>query len=87
MAYDVPVPGYRNQTVNNLRLWQAKAATDFNFIDFNKGNYVEAVSQKNDSENISKVLYPNDSYVEGKFLRLKQQYFFVAATLQDIILK
>ncbi|MFO7526507.1 MAG: glycogen/starch/alpha-glucan family phosphorylase [Ignavibacteriaceae bacterium] len=87
VAYDVPVPGYRNQTVNNLRLWQARAAMDFNFIDFNKGNYVEAVSQKNDSENISKVLYPNDTYVEGKFLRLKQQYFFVAATLQDIIRK
>jgi glycogen phosphorylase len=87
VAYDVPVPGYRNQTVNNLRLWQARAAMDFSFIDFNKGNYVEAVSQKNDSETISKVLYPNDTYVEGKFLRLKQQYFFVAATLQDIIRK
>lgn len=87
VAFDVPVPGYRNQTVNNLRLWQAKAAMDFNFVDFNKGNYVEAVSQKNDSETISKVLYPNDTYVEGKFLRLKQQYFFVAATLQDIIRK
>lgn len=87
VAYDVPVPGYRNKTVNNLRLWQAKSCTDFSFIDFNKGNYVEAVSQKNDSENISKVLYPNDTYVEGKFLRLKQQYFFVAATLQDIIRK
>lgn len=87
MAYDVPVPGYRNQTVNNLRLWQARAAMDFSFIDFNKGNYVEAVAQKNDSETISKVLYPNDTYVEGKFLRLKQQYFFVAATLQDIIRK
>lgn len=87
IAYDVPVPGYRNQTVNNLRLWQARAAMDFSFVDFNKGNYVEAVSQKNDSETISKVLYPNDTYVEGKFLRLKQQYFFVAATLQDIIRK
>lgn len=87
VAYDVPIPGYRNQTVNNLRLWQAKAAMDFSFVDFNKGNYVEAVSQKNDSETISKVLYPNDTYVEGKFLRLKQQYFFVAATLQDIIRK
>jgi starch phosphorylase len=87
VAYDVPVPGYRNQTVNNLRLWQARAAMDFSFVDFNKGNYVEAVAQKNDSETISKVLYPNDTYVEGKFLRLKQQYFFVAATLQDIIRK
>ena len=87
LAFDVPVPGYKNQTVNNLRLWQAKAAIDFEFSDFNKGNYVESVSKKNDSETISKVLYPNDTYVEGKFLRLKQQYFFVSATLQDIIRK
>lgn len=87
VAYDVPVPGYGNSTVNNLRLWQAKACSEFEFSDFNKGNYVEAVSRKNDSENISKVLYPNDTYVEGKFLRLKQQYFFVSATLQDIIRK
>lgn len=87
LAYDVPVPGYKNKTVNNLRLWQAKAAIDFEFSDFNKGNYVESVANKNDSETISKVLYPNDTYVEGKFLRLKQQYFFVSATLQDIIRK
>lgn len=87
VAYDVPVPGYRNNTVNNLRLWQAKARSDFDFSDFNRGNYVEAVAQKNDGETISKVLYPNDTYVEGKFLRLKQQYFFVSATLQDIIRK
>jgi starch phosphorylase len=87
VAYDVPVPGYGNNTVNNLRLWQAKAASDFEFSEFNKGDYVEAVSKKNDSETISKVLYPNDTYVEGKFLRLKQQYFFVSATLQDIIRK
>ena len=87
LAYDVPIPGYKNQTVNNLRLWQAKAAIDFEFSDFNKGNYVESVAKKNDSETISKVLYPNDTYVEGKFLRLKQQYFFVSATLQDIIRK
>ena len=87
LGYDVPVPGYKNNTVNNLRLWQAKASKDFNFKDFNVGNYVAAVSNKNDSETISKVLYPNDSYVEGKFLRLKQQYFFSSATLQDIIRK
>mgnify|MGYP001209395030 CR=1 FL=1 len=87
VAYDVPIPGYKNHTVNNLRLWQAKAAVDFKFADFNKGNYVESVANKNDSETISKVLYPNDTYVEGKFLRLKQQYFFVSATLQDIIRK
>jgi len=87
LAYDVPVPGYKNNTVNNLRLWQAKASKDFSFKDFNLGNYVSAVASKNESETISKVLYPNDSYVEGKFLRLKQQYFFVSATLQDIIRK
>ena len=87
LGYDVPVPGYKNNTVNNLRLWQAKASKDFSFKDFNVGNYVAAVASKNDSETISKVLYPNDSYVEGKFLRLKQQYFFASATLQDIIRK
>ena len=87
VGYDIPVPGYKNNTVNNLRLWQAKAATEFSFKDFNAGDYVAAVASKTDSETISKVLYPNDSYVEGKFLRLKQQYFFVSATLQDIIRK
>jgi starch phosphorylase len=86
-AYDVPVPGYKNETVNNLRLWQARAPKDFSFKEFNVGNYVASVATKNSSETISKVLYPNDSYVEGKFLRLKQQYFFVSATLQDIIRK
>ncbi len=87
VAYDVPIPGYKNNTVNNLRLWQAKACSDFSFKEFNAGDYVAAVATKTDSETISKVLYPNDSYVEGKFLRLKQQYFFVSATLQDIIRK
>lgn len=86
-AYDVPIPGYHNNTVNNLRLWSARATSDFSFKDFDKGNYVAAVESKNDSEIISKVLYPNDTMVEGKFLRLKQQYFFVSATLQDIIRK
>jgi len=87
IGYDIPVPGYKNNTVNNLRLWQAKACSDFSFKDFNAGDYVAAVASKTGSETISKVLYPNDSYVEGKFLRLKQQYFFVSATLQDIIRK
>lgn len=87
VGYDIPIPGYKNNTVNNLRLWQAKAASEFSFKDFNAGDYVAAVAAKTDSETISKVLYPNDSYVEGKFLRLKQQYFFVSATLQDIIRK
>jgi starch phosphorylase len=87
VAYDIPIPGYKNNTVNNLRGWQAKAASEFSFKDFNAGDYVAAVAAKTDSETISKVLYPNDSYVEGKYLRLKQQYFFVSATLQDIIRK
>ncbi|MCE1190045.1 MAG: glycogen/starch/alpha-glucan phosphorylase [Ignavibacteria bacterium] len=86
-AYDVPIPGYKTDTVNNLRLWSAKATQEFSFKDFNAGNYVAAVERKNQSENISKVLYPNDTYIEGKFLRLKQQYFFVSASLQDIIRK
>lgn len=86
-AFDIPIPGYRTNTVNNLRLWQAKATQEFNFKDFNSGNYLAAVESKNQSENISKVLYPNDTYIEGKFLRLKQQYFFVSASLQDIIRK
>jgi starch phosphorylase len=87
LAYDIPVPGYGTGTVNNLRLWEAKASTSFNFQDFNTGNYVAAVAEKTDSETISKVLYPNDTIDKGKFLRLKQQYFFVSATLQDIIRK
>ena len=87
LAYDIPIPGYGTNTVNNLRLWEAKATSSFNFQDFNTGNYVAAVAGKTDSETISKVLYPNDTIDKGKFLRLKQQYFFVSATLQDIIRK
>jgi len=87
VAYDVPVPGYGNNTVNNLRLWQAKATSEFSFDEFNSGNYVAAVQSKNNSENISKVLYPNDTIDKGKYLRLRQQYFFTSATLQDIIRK
>ena len=85
MAYDTPVPGYRNNTVNNLRLWSAKATRDFNLEYFNHGDYERAVSDKAHSENISKVLYPNDNVFEGKELRLKQEYFFVSAKLQDIV--
>jgi starch phosphorylase len=85
IANDVPVPGYRNKTVNTLRLWQAKATDEFNLSYFNQGNYLSAVENKNLSETISKVLYPNDSIPQGKILRLRQQYFFVSATLQDII--
>lgn len=87
VAFDIPVPGYRTKTVNNLRLWQAKATSEFNLKEFNSGNYMAAVESKNVSENISKVLYPNDTFEKGRFLRLRQEYFFVSATLQDIIRK
>ena len=85
MAYDVPVPGYGTETVNNLRLWSAKAAREFDLSHFNDGNYEKAVEERNATENISKVLYPNDTSVLGKELRLKQQYFFVSASIQDIL--
>lgn len=85
MAYDVPVIGYRNDTVNSLRLWAAKSSREFDLTQFNAGNYVRAVEEKNQTENISKVLYPPDDQYAGKELRLKQQYFFVSATLQDVI--
>lgn len=85
MPYDVPVPGYNNNTVNTFRLWSAKATNEFDFHEFNMGNYVDAVEEKNKTENISKVLYPNDITAAGKILRLQQQYFFVSASLQDII--
>ena len=85
MAYDTPVPGYMTDAVNNLRLWSAKASHDFELSYFNEGNYIKAVEDKNQSENISKVLYPDDSTLMGRELRLKQQYFFVVASLQDIL--
>jgi len=85
MAYDYPVPGYKNNTVNTLRLWAAKATRDFNLEYFNSGDYIKAVEDKFSSEYISKVLYPNDQSMAGKELRLKQQYFFVSATLKDIL--
>ncbi len=84
MAYDTLIPGYLNNTVNTLRLWSAKSSRDFNLAYFNSGDYVGAVEQKTNSEIISKVLYPNDNTFEGKELRLKQEYFFVAATIADI---
>ena len=85
MPYDTPIPGYQNGTVNTLRLWAARASRDFDFREFNEGDYVGAVESKVRSENISKVLYPNDNTPAGKELRLKQEYFFVSATIQDII--
>lgn len=83
--YDTPVPGYGNNTVNTLRLWSARAGEDFDFHVFNAGDYTQAVASKTFSENISKVLYPNDHTPQGKELRLQQQYFFVACSLQDIV--
>ena len=85
MPYDTPVAGFRNGTVNTLRLWQARATREFDLDVFNAGDYLAAVEQKDSSENISKVLYPNDSYPEGKELRLKQQYFFVRCSIVDIV--
>ncbi|XP_063296162.1 glycogen phosphorylase, liver form [Pelobates fuscus] len=85
MPYDTPVPGYMNNTVNTMRLWSARAPNDFNLKDFNVGDYIQAVLDRNLAENISRVLYPNDNFFEGKELRLKQEYFVVAASLQDII--
>ena len=85
VAYDMPIAGYGGITINTLRLWSARAAEEFDFQDFNDGDYVEAVSAKVQAENLTKVLYPNDTLYLGKELRLKQQYFFVACSLSDII--
>jgi starch phosphorylase len=85
MAFDTPIAGYGNNTVNNLRLWAAKSTREFDLEYFNTGDYIKAVQDKEKSETISKVLYPNDNVVQGKELRLKQEYFFVSATLQDVI--
>ena len=85
VAFDTPILGYRNGTANLLRLWKAEAAEDFDFAAFNVGDYWGAVEQKVASENITKVLYPNDEQARGKQLRLEQQYFFVSCALQDMI--
>jgi starch phosphorylase len=85
MPYDVPIAGYRNGTVNTLRLWRARASEELDLADFNAGDYLAAVADKDLSENISKVLYPNDLTVMGKELRLQQQYFFVACSIHDIV--
>ena len=84
VPYDTPVVGY-GQVVNILRLWSAKADDEFHLDDFNKGSYVEAVENKVLAENLTKVLYPNDNVLAGKELRLRQQYFFISCTLQDIL--
>lgn len=83
--YHTLVPGYQTKTINLLRLWRARATKEFDFHLFDVGDYAHAVEQKTNSENISKVLYPNDSTVVGRELRLRQQYFFVACSLQDIL--
>jgi starch phosphorylase len=85
LAYDYPIPGYGNFTANTLRLWSARATNEFNLDYFNKEDYLDAVADKNETENITRVLYPRDDAYRGKELRLKQEYFFICATLQDII--
>ena len=84
VPYDTPIQGYRVNTSNTLRLWRAEAPESFDFSTFNRGDYYGAVNSKVTSENISKVLYPNDEAIQGKELRLEQQYFFVCCSLQDM---
>jgi starch phosphorylase len=85
VPYDTPILGYRVNTANTLRLWKAEAPDSFDFAVFNRGDYYGAVNAKITSENLSKVLYPNDEAVQGKELRLEQQYFFVCCSLQDML--
>lgn len=86
VPYDTPVVGYENEVVNTLRLWSAEpVSNEFDFSSFNRGEFLKAIEYKNSVESISLVLYPEDSFYEGKMLRLKQQYFFVSAGLQSII--
>lgn len=86
VPYDTPVVGYKNGTVNTLRLWSAQAINkEFDYSTFSRGEYMDAFKKKYDVESITQVLYPNDSYDEGKILRLKQEYFFVSAGIQGII--
>jgi starch phosphorylase len=85
MAYDMPVIGKNAETTGMVRLWSAKATSDFNFAWFNRGDYVEAVEEQAQSETLSRVLYPNDSISTGRELRLKQEFFLVSASLQDIL--
>lgn len=85
VPYDVPIPGYKNNIVNTLRLWKSEATDEFNLTEFNAGSYSEAVAQKNLAEQITMVLYPNDSSENGKELRLRQQYFLSSASIQDVL--
>jgi len=84
-AYDLPVVGLDGETVSSFRLWSAKATEDFNLTYFNRGNYIEAVKEKSETETLSKVLYPSDTTSMGRELRLKQEYFLVSASIQDIL--
>lgn len=85
VPYDVPIPGYNNGVVNTLRLWKAAATDEFDLEEFNAGDYTEAVASKNQAEQITMVLYPNDASENGKELRLRQQYFLASASLQDVL--
>ena len=85
VAYDTPILGYHVDSCNPMRLWKAEAVESFDYAAFNHGDYYRAVEQKMVSENITKVLYPNDEFVKGKALRLQQQFFFVTCSLQDMI--
>ncbi len=85
VPYDTPVPGYRNDTINTLRLWKAVATDQFNLGEFNAGSYPESVAAKNAAEHITMVLYPNDASENGKELRLRQQYFLASASLKDVL--
>ena len=87
IPYDMPITGYDNDVVNTLRIWDAEAIVDFELDSFDKGDYKKAVEQENLARNIVEVLYPNDNHYAGKELRLKQQYFFVSASLQAAIAK
>lgn len=87
VPYDMPVVGYGNNVVNSLRIWDAEAVDEFNLDSFDKGDYVKAVEQQNLAKNIVEVLYPNDNHYSGKELRLKQQYFFVSASIQRAVAK
>lgn len=85
VPFDTPIPGYKNGTVNTLRLWKATATEEFDLQEFNAGDYAESVAAKNTAENITMVLYPNDANENGKALRLRQQYLLASASLQDVI--
>lgn len=87
VPYDIPVIGYNTKTVNTLRLWQAESPEEFNLQLFNEGKYLKAIEKSTIAKNISRVLYPNDNTGPGKELRLRQQYFFVSASLQDVMRK